>query len=87
MTYVIRVLAGKYKVEYRVSSPTGGQLRIDTNAGRTIFGVLDIPITGGWQKWVTISHEITVSRDISGFGIFALKGGWNINWIRFTKID
>jgi endoglucanase len=87
MTYVVKILSGKYKVEYRVSSPTGGKLRIDTNSGKTVFGTLDIPATGGWQKWITVSHEITVPRDIPGFGVFALKGGWNINWIRFTKIN
>lgn len=86
MTYIVRILSGKYRVEYRVSSADGGKLRIDTNSGKTVFGTIDIPKTGGWQKWVTVSHEINIAQDISGFGIFAVKGGWNINWISFTRI-
>lgn len=87
MTYLVKISSGKYRVEYRVSSVDGGQLRIDTNTGRTVFGIVNIPKTGGWQKWITLSHEITIPQDISGFGIFALKGGWNLNWILFTRIE
>lgn len=86
MTYGVRLVTGKYRVEYRVASVEGGSLRIDSNAGKTVYGQMVVPKTGGWQKWTTISHKIEVKRDTNSFGIFALKGGWNLNWILFTKM-
>lgn len=86
MSYNAKLVPGKYRVEYRVASVEGGQLRIDTQSGKVIFGTLNIPKTGGWQKWTTISHEINLEREYTNFGIFAIKGGWNLNWVNFTKI-
>ncbi|SFE90686.1 Por secretion system C-terminal sorting domain-containing protein [Chitinophaga sp. CF118] len=79
--------SGTYKVEYRVASLSGGgRLSLDLNAGSTILGYLDVPSTGGWQNWTTISHNVTVNAGTYNVGIYAQAGGWNFNWIRITKI-
>lgn len=78
---------GTYKVEYRVSSLSGGgKLSLDLNAGSIVLGNLDIPSTNGWQNWITISHNVTVTAGTYNLGVFAQTGGWNINWIRITKV-
>jgi beta-glucanase (GH16 family) len=78
---------GQYKVEYRVASlGGGGQLSLDENAGTTILGYLNIPDTGGWQNWTTISQTVTINAGTYNFGIYAQAGNWNLNWFRITKL-
>ncbi|GAA3952347.1 carbohydrate-binding protein [Chitinophaga oryziterrae] len=79
--------SGTYKVEYRVASLNGGaQLSLDLNAGTTVLGYLNVPSTGGWQNWTTISHNVTVTAGTYALGVYAQTGGFNVNWIRITKV-
>jgi hypothetical protein len=75
-----------YLVEYRVASPNSNtQLSLDLNAGSIQLGALNIPNTGGWQNWTTISHTVNITAGTYNFGIYSQVGGWNINWWRITK--
>jgi beta-glucanase (GH16 family) len=76
---------GTYKVEYRVAG-NGGKLSLDLNAGSKVLGALNVPATGGWQNWRTISHTVSVNAGTYKLGIYAMTGGWNLNWIRITKV-
>jgi endoglucanase len=77
---------GIYLVEYRVASPnSNGVLSQDLNAGAIQLGTINVPNTGGWQTWQTISRSITLNAGTYDFGIFAKTGGWNINWWRISK--
>jgi len=78
--------SGNYRVEYRVASPSGGTLSLDLNAGSTQLGQLGVPATGGWQNWATVSHTVNISAGTYNVGVFAPRGGWNLNWIKFTKL-
>lgn len=79
--------SGSYKVEYRVASNTaGGTLSLDLNAGSIQLGQLAVPGTGGWQNWTTVSHTVTINAGTYNVGVFAQQGGWNLNWIKFTKL-
>jgi hypothetical protein len=78
--------SGNYRVEYRVASVSGATLSLDLNAGATQLGQLPIPATGGWQTWTTISHTVSITAGTHALGLFAPQGGWNVNWIRITKI-
>jgi beta-glucanase (GH16 family) len=76
---------GTYTIEYRVASLSGGgQLSLDLNAGSTVLGYLDVPSTGGWQTWTTISHTVSVTAGTYNVGIYAQVGGWNLNWVTVT---
>jgi hypothetical protein len=78
---------GSYKVEYRVASVNGGaRLSLDLNAGTTVLGYVDIPATGGWQNWTTVSHNVTVTAGTYNVGVYAQTGGFNLNWIKITKL-
>jgi beta-glucanase (GH16 family) len=77
--------SGSYTVEYRVASASGGKLSLDLNAGSTILGNVNIPSTGGWQNWTTVSHTVNVNAGTYNVGVYAQTGGWNLNWIRITK--
>lgn len=78
--------SGTYKVEYRVASPGGASLSLDLNAGTIQLGQLTIPATGGWQSWQTISQTVNINAGTYSVGVFAQQGGWNFNWIKFTKL-
>ena len=78
--------SGTYKVEYRVASAGGGRLSLDLNAGSIQLGQLAVPATGGWQNWTTISHTVNINAGTYNVGVFAQQGGWNLNWIKFTKL-
>ncbi|PTL81651.1 carbohydrate-binding protein [Vitiosangium sp. GDMCC 1.1324] len=80
-------VSGTYTVEYRVASlSSGGQLSLDLNAGAIVLGMLNVPVTGGWQNWTTISHTVNVTAGTYNVGVYAQAGGWNLNWIRITQV-
>lgn len=79
---------GTYRVEYRVASLNGGgKLTMDINAGSVVLDTVDIPYTGGWQNWQTISGTFYLTKGTYNFGHYAQTGGWNINWFAFTPVD
>lgn len=77
---------GSYLVEYRVASPGGGTVSLDLNAGGIVLGQAQIPATGGWQTWRTVSQTVNVSAGTYSLGTYAVQGGWNLNWIRITRL-
>lgn len=78
-------VTGTYKVEYRVASLSGGgRVSCDLNAGSIQLGAVDIPSTGGWQNWTTVSHNVYITAGTYNFGVYAQSGGWNLNWVRIT---
>lgn len=79
--------SGSYLIEYRVASAVNGaRISSDLNAGAIVLGTLNVPNTGGWQNWQTISHTVNVNAGTYNFGIFIQTSGVNINWIKITKV-
>jgi endoglucanase len=77
---------GSYVFEFRVASPVStGRLSHDLNSGAIQLGTINVPNTGGWQNWQTISRTVTLNAGTYNFGIFAATGGWNINWWKITR--
>ena len=74
---------GEYLVEYRIASAREGgsfEMMIDDEA-------LDqqiVPLTDGWQNWITISTTLNLTAGRHRVRINARSDGWNLNWIRFT---
>ena len=53
---------GTYNIEYRVASLNGGsKVSLDLNAVTIQLGTTNIPSTGGWQNWTTVSQLVTVN--------------------------
>ncbi|MDO6433455.1 carbohydrate-binding protein [Flavitalea sp. BT771] len=77
---------GAYKVEYRVASVSGGNLSLDLNAGSIQLGAVSIPATGGWQTWTTVSNTVNVTAGTYNLGVYAVTGGWNLNWVKITYL-
>ncbi|MCP4881590.1 MAG: carbohydrate-binding protein, partial [Gammaproteobacteria bacterium] len=48
---------GSYIIEYRVASNSnGGTIQFEERGGNTVYGQVNVPVTGGWQAWQTIEH-------------------------------
>ena len=78
--------SGNYRVEYRVASTAGGTVSLDLNAGSIVLGQVGVPNTAGWQNWTTVSQTVNINAGTYNVGIYAAQGGWNLNWIKFTKL-
>lgn len=76
---------GTYKVEYRVASAlTTAQFTLDRNG--VGLGTISVPNTGGWGTYQTISHNIYLTAGVQSLAIYANSGGFNIDWLKLTKI-
>lgn len=78
--------SGTYYVDYRVASAVAGaKLSLDLNGGAIVLGQMDIPNTGGWQNWTTVTQTVNINAGTYNVGVFASAGGWNLNWFRIRK--
>lgn len=76
---------GTYRVEYRVASAlTTAQFTLDRNG--VGLGTISVPNTGGWGSYQTISHNIYLNAGVQSLAIYANSGGFNIDWLKLTKI-
>lgn len=84
LTYSINVPAtGTYKVSYRVAaSAGGGQFQLEKAGGSPVYGNVNVPATGGWQNWQTVSHNVVLPAGEQLIAIAAVTGGFNINWLK-----
>ncbi|MES2824630.1 MAG: carbohydrate-binding protein [Pseudomonadota bacterium] len=78
--------AGNYIVSYRVASLNGGGvIQLEKAGGNPVYGTVNVPSTGGWQTWVTITQVVKdLPAGIQNIGLVAKSGGFNLNWF---KID
>jgi beta-glucanase (GH16 family) len=75
-----------YRVEYRVASAlTTAQFTLDRDG--VGLGTISVPNTGGWGTFQTISHNIYLNAGSQNLAIYANSGGFNIDWIKLTKIN
>jgi hypothetical protein len=73
---------GAYKVSYRVAAPgSNGVIRLEPGLVSWTYST-NVPATGGWQNWVTVSQDVTLAGGTQTFKIAVPSGGYNINWIR-----
>lgn len=76
--------SGTYKVSVRVASNQGAKISVDLNAGQIPLGEFDIPNTGGWQTWQTVTKTVTLDAGEYSIGSYASTGNFNFNWLEVT---
>ncbi len=84
--YTVNVTPGIYTIAARMASPnTGGTFHIEFNdADKT--GLFNVPNTGGWQTWVTVSKtNISLSGGQQVMRIYLDNANYNINNLTFTR--
>lgn len=89
MTYSINIPAtGTYKVSYRVAASAGGsQFKLEKAGGSPVYGSVNVPATGGWQNWQTVSHNVVLPAGEQLIAISAITGGFNVNWLKVESLD
>ena len=89
--YTVNVVtAGTYNVTFEVAAPSAvsDAFHLSNSSGSNLSGSVNIPETGGWQTWTTVTATVTLpagqqvltlNQDTAGFNIdsavFALAGG------------
>ncbi|MBB6429242.1 Kelch repeat-containing protein [Algisphaera agarilytica] len=83
--------AGTYSADFRVAmeSGTGSTFHLEIN-GQNISGPIDLPVTGGWQNWQTVTANdlqleagpmvLRVVFDTPSLGRFV----GNLNWLQLN---
>ena len=80
--------AGATSFEARVASAASGgsiELRLDSETG-TLVGTCEVPGTGGWQTWTTVSCDVSGATGIQDLYLVFKGGGdylFNFNWWKF----
>ncbi|WP_039917233.1 carbohydrate-binding protein [Cellvibrio mixtus] len=89
MTYAVNIpVTGTYKVSYRVAAPAGGsQFKLEKAGGSPVYGSINVPTTGGWQNWQTVSHNVVLPAGEQLIAISAITGGFNVNWLKVESVD
>lgn len=84
MDYTVNVqTAGTYKVEFNVSSPYPSTKLLLLQGTRELSTV-EIPNTGGWQDWQTVSTSVTLNAGTQTLRVKAATNGWNFNWMNLV---
>ncbi len=89
LEYLINVQdSGEYRLEVRIACESQAgifevqQLSLDgelLNAKE-----IQVPVTGGWQTWQTISTKMTLDNGRSKLRVEIIQPEFNINWYRFS---
>lgn len=86
MSYNLNVQSsGAYSVSFRVASAShAGQIQLQRN-GSTLASI-NLPVTGGWQVWQTVSTFVYLPRGPQTLTVLASAGGFNLNWLEFSFV-
>ena len=78
--------AGTYKVSLRVASPNGvtDGLHIANLSGTNLSGNINVPNTGGWQNWTTVTANLTLPAGTQTLVVDQDNGGWNLHDMNFV---
>ena len=78
--------AGTYTVSLRVASPSGvtDALHIANLTGTNLSGNINIPATGGWQNWTTVTATVTLPAGTQTLVVDQDNGGWNLHAMSFA---
>lgn len=79
-----------YKVDVRAACfEKAGRIemqQLDYNGQVLHSKTIEIPVTGGWQNWVTIKSEMPMDAGLSKLRVNILQPEFNLNWYNFVEI-
>src|SRR5215203_3469076 len=78
--------SGTYTVNLRVATPNNGaQLQL-TKGDATLLATVNVPNTGGYQSYQTVSTTINLSAGQQTIRVQSSSGAmWNINWLEIVS--
>ena len=88
--YIINVTNnGTYSVSFRVASLLFGGT-ITLTQGNVVLASVDVPVTGGWQNWVTVETTAILTAGPATYRLEYSGSGrhlFNVNWFELTAVD
>jgi hypothetical protein len=85
--YTVNVATARsYTVTLRLASPSGvtDGLHIGSSSGANLSGNINVPATGGWQTWTTVTATVTLPAGQQTLTIDQDNGGWNLHQLTFA---
>jgi hypothetical protein len=85
--YTVNVATARsYMVTLRLSAPSAvtDGLHIAGSSGTNLSGNINVPATGGWQAWTTVTVTVTLPAGQQTLTIDQDNGGWNIHQLTFS---
>lgn len=86
MDYKVNIAnAGKYQVEFRLATKYDGEtLELLGGSDGASLVTINVPNTGNWQKWATVTAEVNLPAGPQTLRIATNTGNFNINWMNFV---
>lgn len=90
LDYRVRVVkSSTYNLEVRVASAgSAGKVEVqqlDSDGAMVNTATLNVPVTGGWQTWQSVTTSITLTEGIWTLRVKILQPEFNLNWYKFTE--
>lgn len=85
--YVETANAGQYEVAFRISSPNESKRLQVENAWGDVLADVQVPNTGGWDNWQTVTASMTLPAGSQSLRIVTADGGFNLDSMTFTLSD
>ena len=90
LEYKVRVMkTSKYLFEVRAAClNAAGRIQVQQiNSDGVIINSaqINIPVTGGWQTWQTVSTNIDLTAGVCTLRVTILQPEFNMNWYRFSE--
>ncbi|HET9058839.1 MAG TPA: carbohydrate-binding protein [Acidimicrobiales bacterium] len=78
--------AGTYSVSLRLAAPSAvtDGLHIADSSGNNLSGNIDVPATGAWQAWTTVTTSVALSAGTQTLTVAEDNSGWNIHYMSFA---
>jgi Carbohydrate binding module (family 6)/Secretion system C-terminal sorting domain/PKD domain len=81
---------GNYSLGFRVAaSAAGSQIQVKKTDG-TVLTTINIPATGGWQTWTTVTANLALTSGNQTLRLQAIVPGtgfgFNLNWMQFASL-
>jgi hypothetical protein len=79
--------AGTYTVTFLVASPSGVSdgFHLSNSSGSNLTGSVNVPSTGGWQTWTTVTATVTLPAGKQTLTLDEDNAGWNIDYMAFSS--
>jgi beta-galactosidase len=85
--YTVNVsTAGTYTISFLVASPTAvaDAFHLSNSSGTNLSGSVNVPATGGYQTWVTVTASVTLPAGQQTLTLSDDAAGWNIDSMAFA---
>ena len=85
--YTVSVAAaGTYTVTFRVAAINAvtDAFHISNSSGTNLSGSVNVPATGGWQDWTTVTATVALPAGLQVLILNEDNPGWNIDYAAFA---